>query len=263
MQNKLVWITGASGGIGEAMAKEFAKNKAKLVLSARRKEELERVAETCQKLGAKLAHVLVLDMTDALAISNAANDVLTQFGSLDILVNNAGISQRSLIKDTDTSVIRKVMEVDFFGAINLSKALLPSMIDNGGGQVVVTSSLVGKFATPYRSGYSAAKHALHGFFEALRAEHFDDNIAVTILCPGFIHTNISVNSVTGDGSPLNEMDQAQANGMSPELFAQKALNAIKHKKPEAVIGGKERFSVLVNRLFPNLFRKIIRKAQVR
>jgi len=156
-----------------------------------------------------------------------------------------------------------LMEVNYFGTVALTKAVLPYFIQNKKGHFAVVTSLVGKFGSPYRSSYAGAKHALHGFFDTLRAEHHQDNIAVTLICPGFIHTQVSVNAVTGDGSPLGEMDQAQAQGMSAETCADQLYRALLRKKDEVYIGGKETWAVYLKRFFPGLFSRILRNANVR
>lgn len=248
--------------MGQALAIEFARNKYRLILSARRKEELEQTASYCQEAGSPHCEVLVLDMTDSQAISAAAKSILEKHNHVDILVNNAGVSQRSLIKDTDVSVYRKIMEVDFFGVVELTQDLLPGW-QQSGGQVVVISSLTGKFATPFRAGYAAAKHALHGYFDALRAEHHADGLVVSIICPGFIKTGLSKKALTGDGSPLGKMDEAQYNGMPVEKFARKAYRAIINQQAETYIAGKEKAGIYLSRYAPALFRKIIRKVAVR
>src|SRR5690606_22221298 len=168
-----------------------------------------------------------------------------------------------LIRETPIEVDRKLVEVNFFGTVALTKALLPHFIDRKSGQFAVISSLVGKFGSPYRSSYAAAKHALHGFFESLRLEHFDDNIAVTMICPGFIKTDVSKNALTADGSPLNEMDEAQENGMPVETCAKEIFNALKHKKEEVYIGGKETMGIYLKRFVPTIFTKILLKSEVR
>lgn len=260
--NKLVWITGASSGIGQALALEFARHKYRLLLSARRKEALEQTASLCHNAGSPHCEAVVLDMTDAAAISATAQKVLEKHGKVDILVNNAGLSQRSLIKDTDVSVYRDLMEANFFGVVHLTQALLPAWRQSGG-QVVVISSLTGKFATPFRAGYAASKHALHGYFDALRAEHHKEGLGVSIICPGFIKTNLSKKALTGNGSPLGKMDEAQFKGMPVEKFARKAYRAIRAEKAEAYIGGREKAGIYLSKYWPALFRKVIRKVAVR
>lgn len=262
-KDKVVWITGATSGIGEALAYEFAARGAKLVLSARRKEQLDAVALRAQDKGAPEVMVQTLDLADASTLQPAADAVLARFGKVDALLNNGGISQRDLALNTPLEVDRRVMEIDFFGTVALTKAILPAMLENGGGHIGVTSSLVGKFGSPYRSAYAAAKHALHGFYDSLRAELHDQGLKVTIFCPGFIRTQISVNAVTGSGEKLGEMDDAQANGMPAEKCAAIMVRSMEKGKNEVYIGGREKMGIYVKRLFPNLFARIIRKAKVR
>lgn len=261
LNNKVIWITGASSGIGEALAKELSKHGAKLILSSRRSEELERVKSACDY--PDKIKVLTLDLAFTNTLALACENAISLFGHIDIVVNNGGISQRSLAKDTHLDVDKKLMEVNFFGTVAITKALLPHFIQRKSGQVVVVSSLVGKFGTPYRSGYSASKHALHGFFDSLRAELWNSGISVTMICPGFIKTNVSVNALTEKGDKLNKMDDAQANGMSANKCAKKMVRAIRQQKREVYVGGKEVYGVYVKRFFPGLFARVVRKAKVR
>ena len=260
-KDKVVWITGASSGIGEALAYESAKTGAKLILSARRENELERVKKNC-KLPEKDVLVLPLDLAQHDQMKAKVDKVMNHFGRIDILINNGGISQRSLAIDTDFSVYKKLVDVDYLGTVALSKAVLPIFLKQKSGHFGVITSLMGKFSSPLRSGYCGAKHALHGFFDALRMEHDDDNIKVTLLCPGYIHTNISINAVTADGSAQNTMDAATGAGMSPEKCAKKIISAIKSNKMEVLIGGKETLAVYIKRFFPKLLHNIVKKAAV-
>lgn len=259
--NRVVWITGASSGIGEALAYELSKKGAKLILSARREVELQRVKGNCKNPADVAILPIDLAFTDTLKL--AAESAILIYGHIDILVNNGGISQRSMAKDTTLEVDKKIMDINYFGSIGLTKALMPHFIERKAGQFVTVTSLVGKFGTPYRSSYSASKHALHGFFDALRAELWQHNISVTLICPGFIKTNVSINALTGTGEALNEMDDAQANGMAPEKCARKITRAIKRQKREVYIGGKEVYAVYLKRFLPGLFASILRKAKVR
>jgi short-subunit dehydrogenase len=263
LSQKVVWLTGASSGIGEALAYELAKKGCKLILSARRKGELERVKGNCIASAHPDIRVLAFDITEPTMLSMNTQAAIQFFGRVDILINNSGISQRSLIKDTIVDVDRKIMEVNFFGLIALTKQLLPYFIKQKSGHYVNVSSLTGKFGTPFRSGYAASKHALHGFFDALRAEHYKDNIKVTMICPGFIHTPITLSAVTGDGSPLGKMDNAQYKGKPANWCAEKIIKAIEKQKEEVYIGGKEVIAVYLKRFLPTLFSKVIRKAAVR
>ena len=185
---QVVWITGASSGIGEALAAQFAQEQSQLVLSARRQSELERVRDRCIQAGASEVLVLPLDVTDQAAFPAAVEQVKARFGRIDMLVNNAGLSQRSTCVNTDMAVYRTLFEVDVMGQIALTKAVLPGMLAQGKGHIAVTSSVAGKIGAPQRTGYCAAKHAVMGFFDALRAEVVDQGIRVTTITPGFIRT---------------------------------------------------------------------------
>ena len=263
LKNKVVWLTGASSGIGEALTYELARRGARLILSSRRKDELERVKGNCAPEAQPNIRVLPLDLTASSTLKLSTEAALQIFGHIDILINNGGISQRSLVNETDLDVDRKLMEVNYFGAVSLTKHLLPHFIKQKHGHFVNVSSLTGKFGTPYRSGYAASKHALHGFYDAVRAEHFNDNVKVTMICPGFIHTPITYSALTGDGTALNKMDEAQFKGKPADWCARKIANAIENEKEEVYIGGREVFGVYIKRFFPSLFSRLIRKVAVR
>lgn len=260
--DKVIWITGASSGIGEALVRELSqKSNAKIILSSRKEELLYEVAESAGLTHGQYA-VIPLDLKDYKDMPDVAARAVEKFGRIDILINNAGLSQRSLAMETDIEVDKRLMDVDFIGTVALTKAVVPYIIRNGGGQIVVVSSLMGIFGAPMRSGYAAAKHALHGFFDALRAELYDKKILVTIICPGFIQTNISIHAITGDGSTQGTMDDATNNGMPVEIFAKKMLYAIEKKKNQKAIGGREIMGTYLKRFFPGLLARIIRKAKV-
>lgn len=263
---KVVWITGASSGIGEALAYELAKRGAKLILSSRRKEELERVKGNCFAPAQPNIRILPLDLAQSATLQLTTEAAMQLFGKIDILINNGGISQRSLAKETSIEVDRRLMEVDYFGTVALTKHLLPHFLRQKFGHIVVVSSVMGIIGTPYRSGYSAAKHALHGFFDSLRAEVWKDckKIHITIVCPGWIRTNVTINALKGDGTILNEMDRTTAAGLKPSDFVMKMLRAIQSEKEEVYIGGfTEVMAVYLKRFLPKLFSKVVRKAKVR
>ena len=260
MKNTVVWITGASSGIGEALAYNYCAKGAKLIISARNRDELFRVKMACKNPA--LVHVLSFDLENTEMLPQKAADAIRIFGRIDLLINSGGISQRSLAIDTTLATEERLMRINFWGTVALSKAVLPTMIAQGGGHIVCISSLVGKFGTRLRSAYSASKHALHGYFDSLRSEVFDKNIHITIACPGYIKTNVTINALTADGTPQGSMDEAQANGMSPEACAAEIVKAIDQKKEEVYIGGKEVKGVLFKRLLPARFSKYIRKANV-
>lgn len=266
LTNQVIWITGASSGIGEALAYACAARGARLILSARRKEELERVKGNCPAAAQANVRILPLDLTQSITLQLSAEAAIQMFGHIDILVNNGGISQRSFAKDTLIDVDRRLMEVNYFGAVSITKYLLPHFLKRKSGHIVTVSSVTGIFGTPYRSGYAASKHALHGFFDSLRAELWKDvgdGITVTMICPGFIQTPITLSAVTGDGSPLGKMDDAQYKGKPAAWCAEKMVKAIEQKKEEVYIGGREVLGVRLKRLFPQWFSRYIRKAKVR
>ncbi|MEL6635126.1 MAG: SDR family oxidoreductase [Bacteroidota bacterium] len=260
-KDKVVWITGASSGIGEALAYECARQGSRLILSARRQSELERVKAACA-LPDEGVLVLPLDLGQHDAMPAKVEAALAHFGAIDILINNGGISQRSMVRDTDFSVYKRLIDIDYLGTVALTKAVLPVFIRQGGGHYAVVTSLMGRFASPLRSGYCGAKHALHGFFDALRMEHHDDRIRVTLFCPGYIRTNVSVNALTADGSAQQTMDKATAAGMSAEECAARMVSAIKKEKMEVLIGGRETLAVYLKRFFPRLLHQVVRKAAV-
>ena len=267
LHNKVIWLTGATSGIGEALAYELAKKKGvKLILSARRKEELERVKGNCFQKAQVNIRTLPLDLSEPTTLKLCVEAALQLFGNVDILINNGGISQRSLVKDTALEVDRRIMEVDYFGTIALTKYLLPYFMKRKSGHFVTVSSVMGKIGTPYRSGYAAAKHALHGFFDCLRAELWKESkkIHVTLICPGWVRTNITLNALTGSGEKLNVMDSSTERGMPTQEFAKKMIWAIEKKKEEVYIGGaKEVFAVYLKRLFPKMFSRAVRKMRVK
>lgn len=255
-QDKVVWITGASSGIGKALAIAFSARGARLVLSARREEKLQEVRSACTN---PAHHITVpLDLTDSASIEQAVQTVFKRMGHIDILVNNGGVSQRSLVKDTTLEVDRRIMETNFFGAIHLTKAVLPSMLERESGQFVVISSLTGHLSTPLRSTYAASKHALHGFFNSLRAETADAGLRVLIVCPGYIRTEISQNALTGSGDAHAKLDPNQEAGLTPADCAAQILQGIERNKAEIYVGGKERLGIYIERFLPAVWRKMAR-----
>lgn len=256
-ENKIVWITGASSGIGEALAIEFAKLKSKLILSARRENELIRVQNNCKTFTSEV-EILPFDLTsvDFISISQKAISI---FGTIDILINNGGISQRSSASETPIEIDRKIMELNYFSNIALTKAVLPQMIKNNNGRIVVMSSLSGKYGWKQRSAYSASKFALHGFYESLQAELSNTNIHVMIVCPGRVKTNISFNALKADGTKHNKMDVAQEKGIPADVCAGKIIAGLKSNKKELMIAGKEKLLLMIRRVIPSLYYNIAAK----
>lgn len=260
-ENKVVWITGASSGIGAALAQAFGREGAKLVLSARRRAELDQVAASTG--GETL--VLPLDLAQADTFPAAVATVLERYPQIDVLVHNGGISQRAYVKDTKLDVDRRLMEVNYFGTIALTKAVLPSMLQAKSGHFVVVSSVMGKIGTPKRSAYAASKHALHGFFDCLRAEVSDDGIVVTLVCPGYIRTDISKNALTSDGSPTNQHGEDIQAGYPADRTAEQILAAVHARKSEVYVGAfsKERLALLLKRFTPGILESVVKGAAPR
>ncbi|MBT5527849.1 MAG: SDR family oxidoreductase [Cytophagia bacterium] len=254
--NKVVWITGASSGIGEGIAYQLAEQNANLIISAPDMDNLRKVKDNCISRGAKCISVY-LDLADQKSIDDAFNTAVKEFGKIDVLISNGGVSQRTLALETSEELSRRIMEINYFGTTKLTLKVLELMVKNGGGHLAVTSSISGKFGFHLRSIYASSKHALHGFFETIRLEHQKDNIAVTIVCPGRVKTNISINALTKDGSAYGKMDAGQAGGVSIEYCAKKYLRSIEKGKKEVLIGGKELIPVYLKRYAPALFYKLI------
>lgn len=258
LQNKIIWITGASSGIGEALVYECAKQHAIIILSARREGELIRVSKTAGLTSAN-SLIIPFDLADTSKAKDYVQQIISKFGKIDILINNGGLSQRSSVTETSTETERQLFEINYFSAVHLSKAVLPFMLHHSGGKIVVLSSIAGKFGFYLRSTYSAAKHALHGYFESLRLENEKKGISVLMVCPGKIKTNISFNASSTDGKAHNQMDKSHENAMSAETCAKEIIAGIVNNKEEIFIGGKELLAVRIKRFFPALFGKIIRK----
>jgi short-subunit dehydrogenase len=254
---KIVWITGASSGIGEALAKQFAAAGARLILSARREAELQRVAALCPN--ATSVSILPLDLSMPEKMPDAARHALKIGGYIDVLVHNAGVSQRAFAADTGYDVDDRLMRTNYLGPVALTKGVLPSMRERHSGHFIVVTSVLGKFGLPGRSGYCAAKHALHGFFDTLRAEVSNEGIRVTLVLPGWVRTNVSMNSFTGNGAPHARMDPGTASGMTPDECAGRIIAAAASGKDEVqVLRTKESLALAASRLAPALFRRIIR-----
>lgn len=257
LTNKIIWITGASSGIGEEIAIQCAQAGAKIVLSARSEAGLIRVQE---KLTGDGHLVLPLDLEHSENFPDLAKRVIEKYGRIDYLFNNGGLSQRSNASETQLSVDRYIMEVNYFGNIALTKAVLPYMIQQKSGHIITTSSIAGKFGFFLRSAYSASKHALQGFYESLALEEEHNGIKVTIAYPGKINTNISMHALNGSGEKHNQMDHNQATGMSVQVCVQKLLRAVEKNKQEVLIGNKETLAVTLKRFLPQgLFWKMMKK----
>jgi short-subunit dehydrogenase len=232
-KGSVVWITGASAGIGAALARRLADEGAALALSARRADELTALAASLPTGTRSL--VVPGDVTDIEAIPGWRDWIEAELGPIDVLVANAGISQRSLVRDTPLAIYRKLMEIDFFAPVAFAQAVLPGMLERGSGYIVVTSSVAARYSTPLRSGYCAAKAALHGFFDSLRAETAKDGVAVSLVVAGPVATDVSVNAITGDGSNYGIMDEMQATGIPVERAAAMILEGMETREPDIVV----------------------------
>jgi dehydrogenase/reductase SDR family member 7B len=256
-QDQVVWITGASSGIGEALARAFAEEGARLVLSARRAEELERVRQSCAR--PEVHRVVPLDLTRGDTFPALAAEVLAQCGRIDVLVNNGGVGQRSLAVETALAVERQIMEVDYFGTVALTKAVLPTMRAQRRGHLVVVSSVMGYVGIPMRTSYAAAKHALHGYFDSLRAEVWREGIKVTLACPGYVRTALSNNALTATGAPHARTDRNQLRGIPAERCAAAIVRGVARGRAEVVVGGMETCGIWLQRFLPRLFARLVRR----
>jgi dehydrogenase/reductase SDR family protein 7 len=261
MRKNVIWITGASSGIGAELAKQYAKEGALLILSARREKALQEVKNSCEHQ--ENITVLPLDLKNFSSMAQYVEKALAVYGSIDLLINNGGVSQRSLIADTKMEVYQELMDINYMGTVALTKALLPYFIERKKGHFAVVTSVMGKFGSPYRSGYCGAKHALHGFFDVLRMEHEKDNVDVTLICPGFVQTNVTINALTGTGERLNHDDPGTQNGLEVAFFCRKMIRAIRNKKWEISFGKKEKLGVFVKRFSQKLLHAIVMRSNVR
>lgn len=257
-KGKTVWITGASSGIGAELAGQFAKEGARVIISSHEAEELEGVRKNLEPVS-KDVHTVVFNLGNAEEVRSAAEKVLKDFGRVDILMNNGGISTRALAVETPVEIDRRLMEIDYFSGVILTKAVLPGMIGNGYGHIGVTSTISGKFGFPMRSAYAAAKHALFGFYKSLWAENMDKGIRVTIFSPGRVRTNISLYALNSEGKEHGKMEKGQAKGMPPEKCARKMIRAMKRNRKDVLIGGSELLMVWVHKYCKPLYHYAVRK----
>lgn len=263
---KVVWVTGASSGIGEAYAEAFRAEGAKLILSGRRRDVLEALA---QRLGgAERCAVLPFEATDFDALPSVAEQAQAAFGQIDVLINNAGVSQRSLARDTAFEVYRRVIDIDLMALIALTQLVAPMMTAQGAGRIIAVSSIAGKVGAPLRTAYCAAKHGVFGYFDALRAELSTEGVEVHVVAPGSVKTDISRNALTGDGSARGASDPAIEAGMAPADVARITLAQIRRGRREIIIAeGRERLIERLRRHTPefafNRIAAMVRQGYVR
>ncbi|UPK68759.1 SDR family oxidoreductase [Chitinophaga filiformis] len=256
-EHKVVWIIGASSGIGLGLVKAFAAQKARLIISSRDSAALTAVAEQLE--GHTTCTVLPADMTDHPGLAQIAEHAISAYGHIDIVIHSAGVGQRSAAIDTQLPVYRRLMELNFFGPLTLTQHLLPHFRKQGHGHVVAVSSMSGLMGFPLRSGYVASKHALKGYFETLQVEHTLDNFYVTIVSPGRIKTGLSLSALTGNGTPYDKMDKGQLHGIPVNECAHRILKAISKKKKHVIIARSERLLYWLRMLIPPAYYRIARK----
>ena len=256
--SKVGVITGASSGIGQALTVQLSNSYSTLYICGRKLESLQQTKDMCSASKAEIIPIL-LDLNDKVSIKKAAVEIAEKDSKIHLLVNNAGQSQRSLVKDTSEEVEAMIMQINYFGQVQLTKLLLPALQKAGNSRILITSSIVGKFGYPLRSTYSASKHALHGFFESLRFEEKKNGIFVQFLVIGRVQTNVSVNALTAEGETYGKMDKGQAGGISAEACAKKIEAALQSNRKEVLIGGKELLMVKFKKYLPFLFYKIAEK----
>jgi short-subunit dehydrogenase len=256
-KNKVVWIVGASSGIGREIAQQVNVNGGILILSARSAVVLEKVKSEFKY--PENCYIKELDLENSDGFSAFAAEIFDKFGRIDYLFNNGGLSQRGEAWETSLAVDRRIMEINYFGNISLTKAVLPYMQRQQSGHIIVISSIAGKFGFYLRSAYSASKHALQGFYESLLLEEAKNNISVTIAYPGKINTDISKSALNPAGDKHGVMDHNQETGMPVSECVSILLRAVRKKKKSVLIGNKEIWAVHIKRFFPRLFWRIIKK----
>ncbi len=255
-KNKTVWITGASSGIGEAVARTLAPTGAKIILSSRRESVLETLKNSLPNQHRHF--ILPLDVSNAPTLATIMVENKDLLETVDVLINNAGISQRSLTWEASPESERQLMETNFFGAVTVARTVLPGMMKRNSGNIVVLSSPAGKFGFPLRSSYSASKHALHGYFESLRAELKDTDIKISFLLPGRVQTQMGYNALKSDGLPAKATDERLARGITAEECSNAIIKAAEKRSAEVYLG-KEQVLIYLNRYAPWLFRIIVKR----
>jgi dehydrogenase/reductase SDR family member 7B len=257
---KTVWITGASSGIGECLVYAFAGKSATVIASSNETDELQRVCRNCEGLPGRVV-AAPFDLEETAGIASIVEEQISKTGRIDYLLNIGGISQRALVAETPLWLDRKIMEINYFGTIALTKAVLPYMLQQGSGHVCATSSIAGRFGFPLRSAYSASKQALHGFFETLHIENKQHQVRASVIIPGRVQTKISVRALDAQGKEHGKMDAGQAKGISPEKAAAIIIRGIRKNKREILVGGSELAMLYIRRFFPALFFKLVSKIQ--
>jgi dehydrogenase/reductase SDR family member 7B len=255
---KTAWITGASSGIGESLVYEFVNMGAAVIASSNDLPGLERVKAACDDKSG-LVHCVPFDLSDTSEINKLVEQIINEFRQIDFLINLGGISQRARIDETPLWLDRRIFEVNYFGTIALTKAVLPYMVRRQSGHILATSSISGRFGFPLRSAYSASKQALHGFFETLYLENKKNNIRSSVIIPGRVRTAISLHALNGEGEEHGKLDEGQAKGILPSQAAKIIINGILKNKREILVGRSELILLYIRRYWPWLFFRIADK----
>ena len=257
-KDKVIWITGASSGIGAELAIQLSAQKAKLIITARNEDALLKVQQKCMQQ-TSFCKIIVADLSKQNETENAVTNVLKQFHKIDVVFLNAGVTQRSLAFETQTDVYRSLMEINFFAPVIITQKLFPFLQMQGSGHIVAISSVAGLMGFPYRSGYAVAKHALMGYFETLQTENAVAGVHFTIISPGRINTPISASAFTKDGTPHLKNDVGQLNGIPVENCVTRILHAVENKKKHIIIARGEYWLWVIKFVIPALFYKIANK----
>ena len=261
-KNKVIWITGASSGIGEALSYEFSRKGGLLILSSRNESKLNTVKDKLP-LGSDQARVLALDLEKLDELKDKVEIALSFFGRIDYFVSNAGLAIKDFALNTPLDIDQKLMKINYFSSVSITKSLLPHFIERNRGHIVVTSSLSGKYGVPKIAAYAASKHALHGFYETLRSEITDYNIDLTFVIPGIIKTEITAHAITGTGDNFGKIDKTFQNAYPVDRAAGKIVSAVLNKKESVFVGGAEGITLLLNRISPWLLRRFIRNHPIK
>ena len=255
MKNKVVIITGGSSGIGKALAEKFGSEGSKILITGRNKQELDITVKELQGKSIVI-HGFQADVSKEDDNKAMAEEAVRLFGTIDILINNAGISMRALFSEVDLDVVKKVMDINFYGVLFATKYCLPEITKNKG-SIVGISSIAGYRGLPGRTGYSASKFALNGFLEVLRTELLKTGVHVLTACPGFTASNIRKRSLTKDGSQQGESPRAEEKMMTSEECARHIYSAVVSRKRTLVLTGQGKLVVWLNKWWPSLADRLV------